>query len=256
MESWSLISSPPGISVDPFESDGAQVPSSGFFSSLRILNLEGISVIIQSIGQLLSKVVLAWARSHLMCEILQRYLFIWLRTSTFSAVKFLRVRSSPFWCSLSPFLFNFRTNELFSGKRKQGGENTGSEERQPMSWGMLGQSLFLCMSLECARPAWLEVGCRPNGKGFCALASLVLLCGAHLPVPFIYFLNEIHFQMLLVNVWMPSTVLGMSEWRTRKWEQDLTLVCLDASSMKASEQGAKGWDGAKCLAQFTGGEFS
>lgn len=55
---------------------------------------------------------------------------------------------------------------------------------------------------------------------------------------------------------MPSAVLGMSEWRTRKWEQGLALVSLDASSMKASKPGAKGWDVAKCLAQFTGGTFS
>lgn len=62
--------------------------------------------------------------------------------------------------------------------------------------------------------------------------------------------------MLLVNVWMPSTVLGMLEWRIRKWGQDLASMSLDSSSMRAGEQTAKGWDGAKYLAKFKEGEFS
>lgn len=122
--------------------------------------------------------------------------------------------------------------------------------------GDAGPVALPLQSLECAHPAWSEVGCWPSGKGFCVLTSPVSSVEHISSVPFIYFLNEIHFQMLLVNVWMPSAVLGMSEWRTRKWEQGLALVSLDASSMKASKPGAKGWDGAKCLAQFTGGTFS
>lgn len=76
-------------------------------------------------------------------------------------------------------------------------------------------------------------------------------------VPFFYLFafNELCFQMLLVKVWMSSTVLGMLKWRIRKWEQDL-----------ASESGcqfhegqwtdSQGMSGDKCLAHFRGGEFS
>lgn len=137
------------------------------------------------------------------------------------------------------------------------GNRVGRTQRQICILVVTGQGLS-------SSARWGHMPALPLAGGVTAKCTSVL-CSYFTPPPllsiswslsFIYFFNEIHFQMLLGNVWMPSTVLGMFEWRIRKWEQGLASVSLDASSMKAREQTARGWDGAKCLAQFREGEFS
>lgn len=77
-------------------------------------------------------------------------------------------------------------------------------QRQPESWGMPGQPPFLHPLLERACPACVVGGgvAAKWQRVFCSHVPrrALLSTSRRQPLSFIYFLNEIRFQMLLVNV--------------------------------------------------------